>query len=86
MTSLLTSLRFLLILLLVCLPLRGMAELEESAELVATPYADEQKVVYDFFFDHPQKINSALYWLKGLMASKGVTAYLLYNGSATYVQ
>ncbi|MBL1278094.1 MAG: DsrE family protein [Ectothiorhodospiraceae bacterium] len=67
MTSLLTSLRFLLILLLVCLPLRGMAELEESAELVATPYADEQKVVYDFFFDHPQKINSALYWLKGLM-------------------
>ncbi len=56
--------RFLLILLCALLPMRGMAS---SAEFVVTPYADNQKVVFDFFFDHPQKINSALYWLKGLI-------------------
>ena len=38
-----------------------------SAEFVATPYADEQKIVFDFYFDEPQKINPALYWLKGLV-------------------
>lgn len=48
----------------VWLPIRGMAS---SAEFVATPYAEEQKIVFDFYFDDPQKINSALYWLKGLV-------------------
>lgn len=38
-----------------------------SAEFVATPYADQQKIVFDFYFDDPQKINPALYWLKGLV-------------------
>lgn len=38
-----------------------------SAEIVNTPYADEQKIVFDFYFDEPQKINSALYWLKALV-------------------
>jgi intracellular sulfur oxidation DsrE/DsrF family protein len=40
---------------------------EASAEFVATPYLDQQKVVFDFYFDDPDKINSALYWLKGLV-------------------
>lgn len=38
-----------------------------SAEIVTTPYADEQNIVFDFYFDEPQKINSALYWLKALV-------------------
>lgn len=29
-----------------------------------TPYADEQKVVFDFFLDDPAKTASALYWLR----------------------
>lgn len=36
------------------------------AEFVATPYT-EQKVVFDFFFDNPQKINPALFWIRSLM-------------------
>jgi len=44
--------------------MRGMAS---SAEFVATPYADEQKIVFDFYFDDPKKIESALYWLKGMV-------------------
>jgi hypothetical protein len=36
-----------------------------SAERVQTPYtAEKQKTVYDFYFDEPQKIASALYWLR----------------------
>jgi intracellular sulfur oxidation DsrE/DsrF family protein len=37
-----------------------------SAEFVETPY-EAQNVVFDFYFDDPDKINSALYWLKGLV-------------------
>jgi intracellular sulfur oxidation DsrE/DsrF family protein len=33
---------------------------------VQTPYT-EQKVVYDFYFDNPAKINAALYWIRSLM-------------------
>ena len=33
---------------------------------VQTPYT-EQKVVYDFYFDDPAKINTALYWIRSLM-------------------
>lgn len=38
----------------------------DGASRVQTPY-DEQKVVYDFYFDEPAKINSALYWIRSLM-------------------
>ena len=38
----------------------------EGATRVQTPYA-EPKVVYDFYFDEPAKINSALYWVRSLM-------------------
>ena len=37
-----------------------------SAELKFTPYT-EQKVVYDFYFDDPQKINAALFWIRSYM-------------------
>lgn len=37
-----------------------------SAVFVETPY-EKQNVVFDFYFDDPDKINSALYWLKGLV-------------------
>ncbi|VAW95306.1 hypothetical protein MNBD_GAMMA22-31 [hydrothermal vent metagenome] len=33
---------------------------------VQTPYK-EPKVVYDFYFDEPAKIRSALYWVRSLM-------------------
>lgn len=36
-----------------------------DAKWVATPYAPP-KVVFEFFLDHPQKIASALYWLRSL--------------------
>lgn len=38
----------------------------DAAEYVQTPYG-EQKVVFDFYFDEPDKIGSALYWLKSLV-------------------
>ncbi|MFO7604618.1 MAG: DsrE family protein [Gammaproteobacteria bacterium] len=37
-----------------------------SAEVTYTPYTD-QKVIFDFYFDDPQKINSALFWIRSLM-------------------
>lgn len=42
------------------------AHAAEKAEYIQTPYK-EPKVVYDFYFDDPQKINSALYWIRSLM-------------------
>ena len=39
---------------------------EDAARLVQTPYT-EQKVVFDFYFDNPEKINAALYWIRALM-------------------
>ena len=39
---------------------------EPRAEFVQTPYR-EPKVVFDFYFDDPQKINTALYWIRSLM-------------------
>lgn len=35
----------------------------EQASYVETPYA-EPKVVFEFYYDDPNKINSALYWLR----------------------
>ncbi|MEN8108760.1 MAG: DsrE family protein [Pseudomonadota bacterium] len=39
---------------------------EATSLAVQTPYS-EQKVVYDFYFDDPEKINSALYWIRSLI-------------------
>lgn len=41
------------------------SEPEVSSE-VQTAYT-EQQVVFDFYFDNPDKINSALYWIRSLM-------------------
>lgn len=46
----------------------------DGASRVQTPYA-EQKVVYDFYFDEPSKINSALYWIRSLMVPLGEDPY-----------
>ena len=39
---------------------------EAVSQVVQTPYS-EQKVVFDFYFDAPEKINSALYWIRSLI-------------------
>ncbi|NIQ09833.1 MAG: hypothetical protein GWO08_06830, partial [Gammaproteobacteria bacterium] len=36
------------------------------SERVQTPY-QSQKVLFDFYFDAPQKINSGLYWIRSLL-------------------
>lgn len=45
-----------------------------SGEIVKTPYEDP-KVVFDFYFDHPEKINSALYWVRSYMNSLSEAPY-----------
>ncbi len=54
--------KFALIFVLLALPALAMAD----GKRVETPYKP-QKVVFDFYFDHPLKINSALYWLRTLI-------------------
>lgn len=43
----------------------SFACIAEGASRVETPY-EEPKVVYDFYFDEPAKINTALYWIRSL--------------------
>jgi len=38
----------------------------EGGTWVQTPY-QEQKVLFDFYFDQPGKIKSALYWIRAQM-------------------
>lgn len=45
-----------------------------AGKTVATPYAPA-KVVFDFYFDNPQKINSALYWIRSVMNTLGDAPY-----------
>ena len=42
------------------------AQADKGATFDQTPYQDP-KVVFDFYFDEPEKINSALYWIRSLM-------------------
>lgn len=37
-----------------------------EAKYVETPYS-EPKVVYDFYLDHPAKMDAALYWIRSLI-------------------
>jgi intracellular sulfur oxidation DsrE/DsrF family protein len=52
----------------ICLLLTALGTLCSSAFAGAkyeqTEYKEEQKVVFDFFFDHPEKAASALFWLR----------------------
>lgn len=54
----------LVLLALVCSGLLPSAQ--AAGRWVATPYAPA-KVVFDFYLDDPQKIGSALYWVRSLM-------------------
>ena len=63
--------RLPILMLLLVLPFICCAD---GATRVETPYA-EQKVVYDFYFDEPAKINSALYWIRSLMIPLGEEPY-----------
>lgn len=52
--------------LVILLCLLGSSDALAAGKRVDTPYADP-KVVFDFFFDDPRHINSALYWLRSYM-------------------
>ncbi|MDH5444680.1 MAG: DsrE family protein [Gammaproteobacteria bacterium] len=39
---------------------------EEHGRFVNTPYT-AQNVVFDFYFDEPEKINSGLFWIRSLL-------------------
>ena len=53
----------LLIALCIAFPLQAD---EAVSKYEQTPYT-EQKVVFDFYFDDPAKINSALFWIRSLI-------------------
>lgn len=62
------------LLILILLSWTFHAYAAEQAEYVQTPYK-EPKVVYEFYFDDPQKINSALYWIRSLINPLGEEPY-----------
>ena len=45
-----------------------------QADFVQTPYT-AQKIVYEFYFDEPQDINSALFWLRSHVNPLGESPY-----------
>jgi len=53
------SFQFMLLTVLMSFSLSAVAE----SKLVYTPYKD-QKVLFDFYFDEPDKIASALFWIR----------------------
>jgi hypothetical protein len=55
---------FLLALAWLCLGV--ILPVHAAGKWVATPYAPA-RVVFDFYLDNPQKIGSALYWVRSLM-------------------
>lgn len=59
---------FSLIFILLCssFVLAEPTEPVEQATFVQTPY-QEPKVAFEFYFDDPNKINSALYWIRSYM-------------------
>jgi intracellular sulfur oxidation DsrE/DsrF family protein len=56
--------QFLLVLMLLGVP--GLNQGAEPGNLVHTPYGT-QKAVFDFYFDDPKKIGSALFWVRSLL-------------------
>jgi intracellular sulfur oxidation DsrE/DsrF family protein len=38
-----------------------------ESKLVYTPYSDNQKVMFDFYFDQPEKVGSALFWIRSYL-------------------
>ena len=60
-----TCLRTVLIFMIAISNLAALAD-DRVSRVVQTPYS-EQQVVYDFYFDNPDKIGNALYWIRSLM-------------------
>jgi len=60
-----TYLRTVLMFLILSASVAVLAD-DSLSRVVQTPYA-EQQVVYDFYFDSPDKIGAALYWVRSLM-------------------
>ena len=58
-------LRTVLIFMIAISSLTALAD-DKVSRVVQTPYS-EQQVVYDFYFDNPDKIGNALYWIRSLM-------------------
>ena len=54
------------IVLLLAAVLCSQVAAEAPSKEVQTPYG-EQKVVFDFYLDDPNKINSALFWIRSLV-------------------
>jgi len=54
---------------IICFPPSLIAEETPTpnAEIIYTPYSDEPKAVFEFFFDEPEKINGALFWIRSYM-------------------
>ncbi len=50
---------------------------QKPAEFIDTPYADEQKFLFEFFLDDPNKIHSALFWLRSYMNTLMAEPYAL---------
>ena len=59
------SIKNIFLILLIIFPAQAIAD---SATFIETPYKEPQ-VVYDFYFNEPEEINSALYWVRSLMNS-----------------
>lgn len=47
-----------------------------AATIVETPY-EEQKVVMEFFFDHPEKLGAGLYWLRAIFQTLNAEPYAI---------
>ncbi|MEJ2360138.1 MAG: DsrE family protein [Gammaproteobacteria bacterium] len=63
-----------LLILVCCWLVNPLFAEEPGAQYVETPYTS-QNVVFDFYFDEPQKINSALYWLRSLIKPLSESPY-----------
>lgn len=61
-----TRLTLIVSALLIILFLTTSVKAAENPKLVFTSY-EPQKVIFDFYFDQPEKINSALYWIRSFL-------------------
>ncbi|MFC1630922.1 MAG: DsrE family protein [Arenicellales bacterium] len=59
------TIKKIFLVLLIIFPAQVLAN---TATFIETPYKEPQ-VVYDFYFNEPEDINSALYWIRSLMNS-----------------
>ena len=64
----------LILSLLMAMWLGVLAPAQAAGKWVATPYAPA-KVVFEFYLDDPQKIGSALFWVRSLMNSLQAAPY-----------